>query len=398
MTPDLSPRNFRIICGNCLVEMPKLESESVDLIFADPPYWMRTSGKLKRVEGTDYDGCQDSWDNNFASLKDYAEFTRRWLGECRRLLKKDGSLWVIGSMQCIYTIGNALQELGFWLVNDVVWWKNNPTPNMMGSRLCNAHETLIWAVKSEKSKFTFNYKTGKELNREAVSEAEYMRGLRKQLGSVWRFPVCSGNERIRNDKGEKLHSTQKPYALLYRIINLSSNWGDLVLDPFGGTFTTGAAALDSGRQFIGIDNSKQYCDYGLRRLRACVAKKGKIETAYFDIKPPKISLCEMIRRGFLLAGEYLYDRKGTAKCRLTPSGTLLLPNGQIADIHSGAAKVRNSKAERLNGFAVWSVKRDNSLVGIDIIRDRARAEISCADFQLRALPTFRSTSPSSSVS
>ena len=244
-------RQFQIINGDCIETMRKLNAESADLIFADPPYWMRVSGVLKRVEGTDYDGCDDSWDNSFSNLGDYTAFTRAWLLEARRVLKKNGSLWVIGSMQCVYTIGNALQELGYWLINDVVWWKTNPTPNMMGSRLCNAHETLIWAVKDEKAKFTFHYRTGKEMNREAVSEADFLRGVRKQLGSVWRFSVCSGQERLKDENGEKLHSTQKPYALLHRIVNLCSNRGDLVLDPFGGTFTTGAAALDSGRRFIG---------------------------------------------------------------------------------------------------------------------------------------------------
>lgn len=364
--------NYRIINDDCLTAMRSLEAESIDLIFADPPYWMRVSGVLKRVEGVDYEGCNDEWDNAFATLDEYSEFTRAWLCEAKRLLKKNGSLWVIGSMQCIYTIGNALQELGYWLINDVVWWKNNPTPNMMGTRLCNAHETLIWAVKNEKAKFTFNYKTGKELNRETVSEADYMRGVRKQLGSVWRFPVCNGNERLKDDTGAKLHSTQKPYALLHRIVNISSNHGDLVLDPFGGTFTTGAAALNCGRRFIGIDSCAKYCEYGKLRLDQCVDKNGPVENAIFDRKPPKITLQDMIANGFLQIGEFFYTKDGANKTQLQANGYIKMPDGGIANIHTGAAMIKRSKAGRLNGFDVWHVRREDKLVPLDVIREKAR--------------------------
>lgn len=367
---------FIIIQMDCLKAMRDLESESIDLIFADPPYWMRTSGVLKRIEGTDYKGCNDHWDNTFTSLEDYAEFTRAWLGEAKRLLKKDGSIWVIGSMQCIYTIGNALQELGYWLINDVVWWKNNPTPNMTGSRLCNAHETLIWAVKSEKAKFTFHYKTGKELNTDTVAEAEFLQGIRKQMGSVWRFPVCSGKERLKNESGDKLHSTQKPFALLHRIINLCSNPGDLVLDPFGGTFTTGAAALASGRRFIGIEKEQKYCGYGYKRLAACKPNFGPIEKAIFDIKPERISLQKLISKNYLHKGENLFLKSGLAKAMLLENGKIRLGDGEICDIHRGAALASNRKATRLNGFDIWHVIRDNKLVSLNKIRENARSLIS----------------------
>lgn len=365
-------RQFQIINGDCIETMRKLNAESADLIFADPPYWMRVSGVLKRVEGTDYDGCDDSWDNSFSNLGDYTAFTRAWLLEARRVLKKNGSLWVIGSMQCVYTIGNALQELGYWLINDVVWWKTNPTPNMMGSRLCNAHETLIWAVKDEKAKFTFHYRTGKEMNREAVSEADFLRGVRKQLGSVWRFSVCSGQERLKDENGEKLHSTQKPYALLHRIVNLCSNRGDLVLDPFGGTFTTGAAALDSGRRFIGIESNVIYCRHGQKRLEQCSDKNGPLENAVYDQKPPKITLQQMIERGFLHVGEYFQTQSGEAKSLLLEDGRIRLPDGNTTNIHTGAALAKKSKAERLNGFTFWYVRRGDRFVGIDVIRKKAR--------------------------
>lgn len=276
--------NCQIINGNCLEVLQTLPENSIDLIFADPPYWMRVGGVLKRVEGTEYDGCSDDWDNQFHTLEEYAVFTRSWLAACRRVLAPNGSIWVIGGMQCIYTIGNALQELGYWIINDVVWHKANPTPNFMGTRLNNSHETLIWAVKSQKSKYTFHYKTAKELNKDTVSPTDYAIGVRKQMGSVWRFPVCSGKERLKDDTGKKLHSTQKPLGLLYRIICISSSIGDTVLDPFAGTFTTGVAAKMCGRNFIGIDASKKYCDYGQQRLDPIVTSLGDVEKALFDEK------------------------------------------------------------------------------------------------------------------
>lgn len=361
---------YKILHGHCLDKMKELEPECADLVFADPPYWMRVSGTLKRVEGTDYDGCSDDWDNIFTSLADYAQFTRTWLSEARRILKKNGSLWVIGSMQCIYTIGNALQELGFWLINDVIWWKNNPTPNMMGTRLCNAHETLIWAVKEEKSKFTFHYKTGKELNRDTVSEEDFARGIRKQLGSVWRFPVCSGKERLRDETGAKLHSTQKPYALLHRIINLCTNRNDLVVDPFGGTFTTGAAALESGRNFIGIESNLKYCEYGHKRLVQCQEKNGLIENSFFDLKPPRLSIQGLLAKGLLFENEEFFIKNGEAKAHLLADGKLKLAHGSVVDIHKGAALVKNGKARRLNGFDFWYVRRAGVLVPISQIRKK----------------------------
>lgn len=231
----------KIINGETLNEMRQMPAKSIDLIFADPPYWMRTEGMLKRVEGTNYNGCADGWDQ-FNSLEEYEEFTRKWLTECYRVLKPNGSIWVIGGMQCIYTIGAIMQQLGYWIINDVVWHKKNPTPNFMGTRLNNSHETLIWATKNKKSKFTFNYKTAKELNTDTVEENDFKKGTRKQLGSVWKIAVCQGTERVKDEKGEKLHSTQKPEELLYRIIAISSNKEDVVLDPFGGTMTTAAMA------------------------------------------------------------------------------------------------------------------------------------------------------------
>ena len=364
---------YTIIQMDCLEAMQTLEPESVDLVFADPPYWMRTSGVLKRVEGTDYNGCNDRWDNTFNSFEDYATFTRSWLTQAKRLLKKNGSIWVIGSMQCIFTIGNALQELGYWLINDVIWWKNNPTPNMMGSRLCNSHETLIWAVKDEKAKFTFHYKTAKELNRDTVSESEYLQGIRKQMGSVWRFPVCVGGERIKDEAGNKLHSTQKPIALLHRIINICTNPGDTVLDPFSGTFTTGAAAITSGRTFIGIEKEAKYCEYGLKRLQSCQINIGPIEEALYDVKPQKVTIPDLIANRYLYSEECLFLKSGHAKGTLLGNGKIKLANGEICDIHKGAALACGSKAARLNGFHTWYVMRGNSLISLNKIREEMRS-------------------------
>lgn len=359
-----------IINGNSIEEMKKLEENSIDLIFADPPYWMRVEGVLKRVEGTDFDGCMDAWDQ-FESLEDYEAFTKEWLCECYRILKPDGSIWVIGGMQCIYTIGAIMQEIGYWLINDIVWHKKNPTPNFKGTRLNNSHETLIWATKSKKSKYTFHYKTAKELNLDTVDEADYENGIRKQLGSVWKIAVCSGNERLKNEQGEKLHTTQKPEELLYRIIAISSNVGDMVLDPFGGTMTTGAVAKRLGRKYFMIERDPKYYEYGKQRIEQEVFEDSDIANAVYDKKPLTAKMPEMIQNGFFFNEEMFYLQDGTKGGILQADGKLLY-KGKITDMHSCAAKVKGVKAKRLNGFAVWFVKRDGILVSIQEIREDYR--------------------------
>ena len=350
-----------IINGETLHEMSNLQAESIDLIFADPPYFMQTSGILKRVEGTEFQGCNDDWDK-FPSLDDYISFSRKWLAQCRRLLKKSGSIWVIGSMQCIYILGNIMQDLGFWLINDIIWHKSNPTPNFTGSRLNNSHETLIWAVKDKHSRFTFNYKTAKFLNGG------------KQLGSVWLFPVCSGNERLKNSDGRKLHNTQKPLALLERIIAISSKPGDLVLDPFGGTMTTAAAAKKLGRKYIMIERNKNYCSHGQARLDAVSYEDSDIARATFDIKPMRVTIPEMIHAGFFVNGESFYLKDGQECAKLLSDGKLDF-HGEILDIHTCAAKAKHLKAKRVNGFDVWHVKRNNQLVSIALIRENYRKSL-----------------------
>ena len=346
--------------------------ESIDLIFADPPYWLRVDGSLTRVEGTEFSGCDDEWDQ-FSSLKEYEDFTRRWLKACSRILKPTGSIWVIGGMQCIYTIGSIMQELGFWFINDVIWQKKNPTPNFMGTRLNNSHETLIWATKSKKSKFTFNYKTAKELNTDSVPEDEYNQGIRKQMGSVWRFAVCSGSERLKDDSGNKLHSAQKPQELLERVIAISSKCGDIVLDPFGGTMTTAAAAKKLGRKYIMIERDKDYCSYGKKRIESIVFEDTPVAQAIYDNKPLKVSMVDMISAGFFSPGESFYFKNSFNPIALLTKDGKLIYNGEIMDMHSCAAIARGGKASRLNGYDYWFVLRNNELVSINAIRDKYRA-------------------------
>lgn len=359
-----------IIHGNSIEEMNNMDAESIDLIFADPPYWMRIEGELKRVEGTNFHGCDDAWDQ-FESLHNYESFTRQWLEACYRILKPDGSIWVIGSMQCIYTIGAIMQDIGYWFINDIIWYKKNPTPNFMGTRLNNSHETLIWATKSKKSKYTFHYKTAKELNLDTVSEEDFKKGIRKQMGSVWRMPVCAGKERLKDHDGNKLHSTQKPLAMLQRIIAISSNPGDVVLDPFGGTMTTAAAAKMLGRRYIMIERDETYCKYGKERLAKINFEDTAIAKAAFDQKPPRVSVPEMIKAGVLMEGESFYLKTGKAVAKLLKSGKLDY-KGSVIDMHTCAAKAKGVKAARINGFDYWYVMRNGKRVSIADIRDAFR--------------------------
>lgn len=349
----------QILQGDSLELLKAIPSQSIDLIFADPPYWMRVDGVLKRPEGGDFSGCDDSWDNQFTTHSDYSDFTRAWLRECRRILAPNGSIWVIGAMQCIYTIGGIMQDLGFWFINDIVWHKSNPTPNFLGTRLNNAHETLLWATKSKKSRATFHYKTAKELNSEII---DFSKGARKQLGSVWKIPVCSGKERLKNESGEKLHSTQKPETLLYRIIAISSNAGDVVLDPFGGSMTTAAMAKKLGRSYITFEQNGEYVKAGQRRVNAIVPENSDIAVARFDEKPPRVSLGDLIKCGLLREGEQIYIKGAESSATLNANGKAEF-EGKIYDIHALCAKLKGVRAKRLNGFLFWEVKRVESKSG-----------------------------------
>ncbi|ADE19472.1 DNA-methyltransferase [Mycoplasma crocodyli] len=362
-----------LINDDSIEYMKSLDENSIDLIFADPPYWMRTTGTLKRVEGTNFDGCNDEWDK-FNSLKDYKEFTKKWLIECKRILKKDGSIFVIGGMQCIYTIGAIMQELDFWLINDIIWHKSNPTPNFKGTRLNNSHETIIWAAKSIKSKVTFNYKTAKELNNENIEISKFTKGERKQMGSVWKFPICSGLERLKDEEYNKLHSTQKPEALLYRIIAISSKIGDTILDPFAGTMTTGAMAKKMGRNCIMIEKDLKYFTHGKKRVDFTKMLIGDIEKSIFDNKPTKVHFKDLISKNYLKVGDKFTNLSNDDYATLRDDGKLYY-NNEVLDIHTCAAKFANKNADRINGFDYWYVVRNNHLVFLNDIREKARKDI-----------------------
>lgn len=349
----------KIIQGDTIEEMRKIPDCSFDFCFADPPYFMQIEDgkKLYRVEGTEFDGCDDDWDK-FDSMQAYTQWTRDWLREVHRLLKPNGSICVISGMQSIYEIGSILRELGFWVINDIVWQKSNPTPNFGGTRLNNSHETLIWATKTKKSKFTFNYKTGKFLNNG------------KQMGSIWTFPVCSGNERLKNELGEKVHNTQKPEALLYRLIVLFTKKGDLILDPFGGTMTTAAVAKKTGRDYTMIERDPEYIRYGQKRIETVMPEIGDVENAVFDIKPIKVSVAEMVEKGFFFIGEVFYHKNGEQAVLVNNKGYLDY-NGVIDSMHEIAAKMMNG-SRRVNAFDYMYVKRDGKLVSIDEVRTNYR--------------------------
>ncbi|QJB71040.1 DNA-methyltransferase [Mycoplasma sp. 1654_15] len=359
---DNSEIKNKILQGDSLKVLATIKDETFDFCFADPPYFLQLEEgkKLYRVEGSEFDGCDDEWDK-FDSMEEYKKWTKAWLTQVRRVLKKNGSICIISGMQSIYEIGNILRELGFWVINDIIWQKTNPTPNFGGTRLNNSHETLIWASKSKKSKFTFNYKTGKFLNNG------------KQMGSIWQFSVCSGNERLKDSNNRKLHNTQKPEALLYRIITLFTKKGDLILDPFGGTMTTAAVAKKTGRDFTTIELDPTYIKYGQIRVDNVKEDLGDVENAVFDIKPLKVSLSEIIQSGYLTTGETFYHKNGEHAILTNNKGYLTYKN-ETNSIHEITAKMMNRKV-RVNAFDYLYVKRDGKLVSISDIRDLYREQI-----------------------
>ncbi|HPM15412.1 MAG TPA: site-specific DNA-methyltransferase [Bacilli bacterium] len=352
----------KIIQGDTIEVMKQIPDKTFDFCFADPPYFMQIGEgkKLYRVEGSEFDGCDDEWDK-FDSMAAYVEWTRKWLIEVRRVLKDNGTICVISGMQSIFEIGAILRELGYWVINDIIWQKSNPTPNFGGTRLNNSHETLIWASKSKKSRFSFNYKTGKYLNGD------------KQMGSIWTCPVCSGNERIRDENDEKVHNTQKPEALLYRLIVLFTNQGDLILDPFGGTMTTGAVAKKTGRRYTMIERDEKYIKYGQIRLDKVVEEIGDVESAVFDIKPIKVSIEEMVKAGYFIIGESFIHKNGE-RASLADSKGKITYNGKTDSMHEIAAKMMGG-LRRVNAFDYLFVERDGKLVSISEVRDDYRKHI-----------------------
>lgn len=317
----------KIIAGDCIESLSLIPDKSVDLIFADPPYWMQTEGELLRTNGTKFDGVEDYWDK-FNTYKEYDEFSEKWLRECKRILKKDGSIWVIGAFQNIYRLGYIMQNLGFWILNDVVWSKPNAVPNFGGTRYQNSHETLLWCCHSQKSRYTFNYKTMKHLNGD------------KQDKSVWDIGICIGGERLKDEKGKKAHSTQKPEKLLYKIILSTSKPGDIVLDPFFGTGTTGAVAKRLGRNYIGIETEQKYIEIAQKRIDETEPELTDLHKLSLEVKPPRVSTKQLIESGYLHTGEEFYNKKGELIGILTADGNV--DDGTIIlSIHKMSAKHMN---------------------------------------------------------
>ncbi|MDJ0641049.1 MAG: site-specific DNA-methyltransferase [Paracoccaceae bacterium] len=348
-----------ILDGDCVEVMRSLPEASVDLIFADPPYNLQLKGELHRPDNSKVDAVDDHWDQ-FDSLKVYDRFTRDWLAAASRLLKPDGAIWVIGSYHNVFRLGAELQNQGFWILNDVVWRKSNPMPNFRGKRLTNAHETLIWASKGEGAKYTFNYEALKALNE----------GI--QMRSDWVLPICTGHERLKDAKGDKAHPTQKPEALLHRVILGTTNPGDVVLDPFFGTGTTGAVAKMLGRSWIGIEREAAYRKVAERRL----ANVRKFDTSALEVTTskraePRVPFGQLVERGLLRPGETLVSPRGKA-AKVRADGTLVA-DGIKGSIHQVGAALEG--APSCNGWTYWQIKRDGKPVSIDVFRQQIRAEM-----------------------
>jgi modification methylase len=336
--------------------MPKIPDGSIDAVFADPPYNLQLGKKtLYRPEDqTAARAVRDSWDD-FDSPEEYEAFARKWLAECRRVLKPDGSMWVIGTYHNIFNLGSIMKELGFWILNDIVWVKTNPMPNFRGTRFTNAHETLIWATPRKTGKYTFNYETMKRRNDG------------KQMRSDWHIDICLGAERLKDENGKSLHNTQKPMELLRRVILSSTRRGDVILDPFFGSGTTGAAARELGRDFIGIERNETYVAAALARIgRVAPADLSEIEVARPKREEERVAFVELITSGMLAVGQTLVGRRGD-RAMITRDGQLRHTLLGKASIHIMAARIQNVAS--FNGWDYWSAeKKDGTLVGIDDIR------------------------------
>ncbi|MDX2142014.1 MAG: DNA methyltransferase [Rhodospirillaceae bacterium] len=354
----------RIFQGDCVEVMNGLPDGSVDLIFADPPYNLQLGGELHRPDNSRVDGVDDEWDR-FADFKTYDDFTRGWLTAAKRILKPTGSLWVIGSYHNIFRVGTALQDLGYWVLNDVVWRKSNPMPNFRGTRFTNAHETMIWCAKDKDARYTFNYDAMKNLND----------GL--QMRSDWTLPLCTGEERLKNTGGDKLHPTQKPESLLYRVIMSASNPGDVVLDPFFGTGTTGAVAKTLGRRYIGIERDDGYIAAAKRRLaKAKPVSDEKLLLTPSKRSEPRIPFGTVVERGLLSPGTMLCDPSGRHTAKVRADGSVIASNhlgDHRGSIHQVGAAVMGAPA--CNGWTFWHVKIGAGLVAIDVLRQKVRAEL-----------------------
>ena len=353
-----------ILQGDCVQVLGRLPEASVDMVFADPPYNLQLSQPLWRPNQTFVEGVDDDWDR-FASLEEYDAFTRAWLAACRRVLKPTGTLWVIGSYHNIYRVGAILQDLGYWILNDVVWIKTNPMPNFRGVRFTNAHETLLWAVPSRRSRYTFQHRAMKALND----------GL--QMRSDWILPICSGPERLQAN-GAKAHSTQKPEALLYRVVLASTRPGDIVLDPFFGTGTTGAVARRLGRRWIGIEREARYIDLARARIEAIVPAPS--ETSLLEApeprRQPRVPFGALLEQGMLVPGQRLYFRgRRRQAARVRADGSLV--RGQdVGSIHQIGSLL--SGGAPCNGWTQWFFEGEGGVMHpIDALREELRRQREC---------------------
>jgi modification methylase len=354
----------RILVGDCVALMNAMPAESVDLVFADPPYNLQLGGELLRPNQTRVEGVEEDWDK-FEDFASYDGFSRDWLAAVRRVLKPEGSLWVIGSYHNIFRVGALLQDQGFWILNDIVWRKTNPMPNFRGTRFANAHETLIWAARDKNSRYRFNYDAMKSLNEDL------------QMRSDWVMPICSGPERLRDDGGRKIHPTQKPEALLYRVIMSSSRPGDVVLDPFFGTGTTGAVAKRLGRRWIGIERDQGYADMAQQRIDATV----EVDAADLLDGPsrrqaPRVPFGWVVERGLLRAGTPLFDQRRRHVAKVRADGTLVGSNhlgNHRGSIHQVGAAMTGLPA--CNGWTFWHFETSGQLLPIDTLREKIRSEL-----------------------
>jgi modification methylase len=366
-TPRFSfqvPASGSIVIGDCVAEMAKLPAESVDLVFADPPYNLQLQGDLKRPDDSRVDAVDDDWDK-FSSFAAYDDFTRAWLIACRRVMKPAATLWVIGSYHNIFRVGTVLQDLGFWILNDVMWRKSNPMPNFRGRRFTNAHETLIWAARESSGKgYTFNYEALKAGNEDV------------QVRSDWTIALCTGEERLKGGDGKKLHPTQKPEALLARVILSSSRPDDLVLDPFSGTGTTGAVAKRLGRRFIGFERDTGYAAEARKRIAAVEPLAAPSLAPFMTARDaPRVPFAELIERGLVTPGAHLSDAKRRVKALVRADGAISLGD-TVGSIHRIGALAQGLDA--CNGWAFWHLETAKGLVSIDALRAEIRAGMPAA--------------------
>ena len=344
----------KIVNGESLKILKRIPDKTFDLVFADPPYNMQIGEKLKRPDDSKVNGVNDKWDQ-FSSFKHYDDFSKEWLKECKRILKDNGSIWVIGTYHNIFRLGYHIQNLNYWILNDVIWRKNNPMPNFKGTRFTNAHETLIWASKSKKSKYTFNYQSLKCLNDDL------------QMRSDWTLPICNGKERLKKN-GKKIHSTQKPEALLHRIILATTNKGDLICDPFIGTGTSAVVAKKLGRKFFGVEKDKKYFSAANKRINSTkIIEDNYLDTVENNKSKPRIPFGSLVEMGIIKPGSILFDQKRKFNAKIMADGSLK-HKGNEGSIHRVAAKIMGT--ESYNGWTYWYCNIKGNSVSIDNLRQR----------------------------